>query len=387
VLIFFWGAFAFVTAVNGARRWFLVPCLMMLSYGWVFHMGFSNFYLSCGLSLWALALILKRDAGPVLAAIVLLAVAYTAHAIPVAWVVCVVVYSRIAGRLSWGYKQALLVLSASGVVAAHLWIYHHYRSFSSFHQVLEASGVDQVWVFGYKYIGVSVALGMLWGFLLLRKSHVKGFRGLAGETYFQLCLLMALGILLIPSRIQLPGYHAELSFITERMSLLQGVTICVFLAGADPPRWMRLGFLPLAALYFSFLYVDTRALNAVEQKMEELTSHLSLQDRVITSFEDPTARVQLWGHNIDRVCLGRCISYANYEPASLAFRVQAIAPNPLVFIDIADGGAMQQGGYAVRDSDLPFYQVTLCGSELCLRKLAAGDVTTHDILTITPALW
>src|SRR5262249_27740001 len=147
-----------------------------------------------------------------------------------------------------------------------------------------------------------------------------------------------------------------LSFITERMTLLHGVLICVFLAAADPPRWIGIGFLPLAAIYFSFIYVDTAALNRVEAKMEQLTEGLSLQDRVITSFEDPGARVQLWGHNIDRVCLARCISYANYEPASLQFRVQATEANPLVVTDIAAGGAMQQGGYVVQQSDLPFYQ-------------------------------
>jgi hypothetical protein len=30
--------------------WFLVPCLAMLTYGWVFYMGFFNFYLAAGLS-------------------------------------------------------------------------------------------------------------------------------------------------------------------------------------------------------------------------------------------------------------------------------------------------------------------------------------------------
>jgi len=386
VLIFFWGAFAFVTAVNGTRRWFLVPCLMMLSYGWVFHMGFSNFYLSCGLSLWALALSLKRGIGPALAAIVLLAVAYTAHAIPVAWAVCVIVYSRIAERLSWRLKQLLLALSACGIVLAHLWVFHNYRSFSSFHQALEASGIDQVWVFGFKYIAISVMLGTLWGFLLLRVSHMRGYRALAGDTYFQLCALMALGILLSPTHVDLPQYRVALSFITERMTLLHGVLICVFLGSADPPRWLRVGFLPLAAIYFPFLYVDTAALNDVERQMEALTANLSLQDRVISSFEDPSARVQLWGHNIDRVCLGRCISYANYEPVSLQFRVQATGANPLV-ADIPSGGAMQQGGYVVKESDLPLYQVTLCGSDLCLRKLAAGDVTKHDLLSVTPVVW
>src|SRR4051794_40607831 len=42
VLIFFWGAFTLIAEANGSSPWFLVPCLMMLSYGWVFYMGFCN---------------------------------------------------------------------------------------------------------------------------------------------------------------------------------------------------------------------------------------------------------------------------------------------------------------------------------------------------------
>jgi len=388
VLIFFWGAFAFIAEVNGARPWFLAPCLVMLSYSWVFYMGFSNFYLASGLSLWALAVsVRRRGVAPAMAAAALLIVAYTAHAIPVLWAIAVIAYCRIAERFSWRLRQLLLFLSAACVVGLRLWITHRYHAESTFHQVLEASGVDQVWVFGFKYIAVSILLGTLWAFLLLRMSHVKGFQKMLGDPYFQLCVLTALGILLIPSHIDLPQYRMALSFVTERMSLLQGILICVYLAAADPPRWMRVAFIPLAVIYFSFIYSDTRAINNVEARMEMLTRGLSLEDRVVSSFEDPTARVQLWGHNLDRACLGRCLSYANYEPSSLAFRVQTTAPNRIVVSDIGDEGAIQDGGYRVKESDLPFYQMTLCGGELCLRKLNAGDVTTHDIFIATPILW
>jgi hypothetical protein len=48
---------------------------------------------------------------------------------------------------------------------------------------------------------------------------------------------------------------------------------------------------------------------------------------------------------------------------------------------------MQDGGYRVKPGDLPLYQVTLCGAELCLRKLEAGEVTRHDPLMVLPLLW
>jgi len=387
VLIFFWGAFILVAEVSGGWRWFLAPCLMMLSYGWVFHMGFSNFYLASGLSLWALALSVRRRTAFDIAAIALLIVAYIGHALPVIWAIGVIAYSRIAGKLAWRSRQVLFGVSAGCIVALQQWITHRYGTFTSPHQVLEASGVDQVWVFGIKYMAISIGLGTLWGFLLLRASHLKGFRGMAGDTYFQLCALVALGILLIPTRIELPQYRAALTFISERMTLLHGVLICAYLASADPPRWMRIAFLPLAATYFSFVYADTNAVNGIEKRMEVLTENLTLRDRVVASFEDPTSRVRLLSHNLDRACLRRCISYANYEPATLQFRVQATGPNPLVMADVVDGGAIQQGGYRVKEIDLPFYQVTQCGADLCLRKLETGDTTRHDVLIATPLLW
>jgi hypothetical protein len=387
VLIFFWGAFALVTAVHGARPWFLAVCLAMLTYGWVFHMGFNNYYLAAGLSLWAVALSMRPGAAPRLATVALLAVAYTAHAIPVAWAVSVIAYIWVAGRLCWRRRQVLLVAGALGIAAFQYWITHRYPTKSTFHQVLECSGVDQVWVFQFKYMVISIGLGMLWGFMLLRISHLKGIRGMLGNPYFHICLLTGFGVLMIPTSVELPQYNLALSYITERITLLHGVMICAFLAGSEPPRWMRRGFIPLAALYFSFLYADTRALNKVERQMEVLTGSLTLGDRVFTSFEDPISRVQLWGHNLDRACLGRCLSYANYEPASLQFRIRADGPNRLVVSDIFDSGAMQDGGYRVKPGDLPLYQVTVCGAELCLRKLEAGEVTRHDPLMVLPLLW
>src|ERR1039457_1291581 len=57
VLTFVWGAFAFIGAVGGRRPWHLLPRIGMLAYGWVYHMGFFNFYLSLGLCFWGLSIV------------------------------------------------------------------------------------------------------------------------------------------------------------------------------------------------------------------------------------------------------------------------------------------------------------------------------------------
>jgi len=50
-LILAWGAFRWIQVVSGRQAWHLLPVPAMLAYGWVFHAGFGNFYLSLGLLL------------------------------------------------------------------------------------------------------------------------------------------------------------------------------------------------------------------------------------------------------------------------------------------------------------------------------------------------
>ena len=174
------------------------------------------------------------------------------------------------------------------------------------------------------------------------------------------------------------------------MTLPYAVLLCAFLAATDPPRWLKIAFIPLAAVYFSFLFVDTRSMNKVEQRMETLTASLSTSDRVFSALTDSFSRVEPWAHTLDRVCLGRCLSYTNYEPFSQAFRVRAAQPNAFVVTSPVDYGALNDGGYLVKQSDLPLYQVTLCDArqqELCLRRLKADEVTRSDRLSVAPLLW
>ncbi len=68
VLIFGWGAVLFVfrfqkgfavrssASASPKKWWIAAPCVAMLSYGFIFHMGFFNFFLSMGLCLWSLAI-------------------------------------------------------------------------------------------------------------------------------------------------------------------------------------------------------------------------------------------------------------------------------------------------------------------------------------------
>ncbi len=102
VLIFVWGAFAFVSVVSGRRPGTCMPCIAMLAYGWVFHMGFFNFYLSLGLCFWALAVGVGLEAvAPGCAPRVIFLLACLAHALPVVWTFGLLAYVWLArGRRS-----------------------------------------------------------------------------------------------------------------------------------------------------------------------------------------------------------------------------------------------------------------------------------------------
>ena len=93
-------------------------------------------------------------------------------------------------------------------------------------------------------------------------------------------------------------------------------------------------------------------------------------------FYDPGFGVNVH-HMIDRVCVERCISYANYEPATYQFQVRALPGTRFALLQGSDSGDMQTGGYRVKESDLPLYQIYPCGPsayDLCGRWLAAGEI-------------
>ena len=116
VLIFVWGAFVFISTVAGRRAWNLMPCIAMLAYGWVFHMGFFNFYMALGMCFWAMAAAWDPRPARLAAAAGLLALAYLAHALPVVWCLCLLVYVLLARKRSpWG--RAYVTMGALALMA------------------------------------------------------------------------------------------------------------------------------------------------------------------------------------------------------------------------------------------------------------------------------
>jgi hypothetical protein len=157
------------------------------------------------------------------------------------------------------------------------------------------------------------------------------------------------------------------------MSLAVGVSLCALLAGAPMRAYYRYAMAVVALLFFGFLYRDEGALNAFEDRMTRLVSQLPPGQRVVSAIDDPTLHINALTHMIDRACVGRCYSYANYEPSTAQFRIRAVAENPIVVSTYEDSRLLQLGSYVVKERDLPLYQVDLDqAGHMGIRILTAG---------------
>jgi hypothetical protein len=373
VLIFIWGAFAFVSAVAGRRTWHLLPCIAMLAYGWVFHSGFFNFYLSLGLCFWALAITWNLTARRFAFAIPFFAAAYVAHALPVLWTVGLLTYIFLARNLKPFGRAGLTTTFVFAMVLLHAVIGHTLITRWSPAQITMTTGVDQVWVFNTKYYIVLMGLLAMWGMLFIGLLRANGPRQVVTGIPFQICVIGAAGVFILPSTVLIPGFYHALSYIAERMSLGVGICVCALLGAARPRLLERCGIAAVAAVFFCFIYIDERALNSFEDRMQDVVETLPPGQRVVSAIADQDMRVNAVTHMIDRVCIGRCFSYANYEASTGQFRIRAVADNPFVTRNYADSWHLQTGVYIVRPSDVPLYQVDLDHQgRLFIRSLKAG---------------
>src|SRR5579864_1139758 len=168
------------------------------------------------------------------------------------------------------------------------------------------------------------------------------------------------------------------------MSLEVGVCGCALLGQIAPGNKQKTATVILMGLFFSFLYVDMRALGHVESLMEQSVALMPPGARVISALCDERRDVNLLAHALDRVCIGRCFSYANYEASTGQFRIRPLPDNPVVVDEYRESGELQEGTYVVKPVDEPLYQIYLRGRYLDTRLLKAGDVTGKTCFESTP---
>lgn len=380
VLVFFWGAFAFLWSCSRARPrrapWQLAACLAMLAYGFVFRMGLFNFYISLGLCFAAMALARRKKRWAVAAALPLFGIAYVAHALPVAWAAGVLVYERVAQALAPRHRSRLMIGALAALALAGLLLGAFFPTRRGADQVIAMTGADQIWIYGKDYAVLAMALLAAWAVCFQRAVRSRGVARTMLDVPFQLCALSAAALVLLPGGVLLPGFRSALDFVAERMSLAGAVLFCALIASVRLPKPLVGAMAAIAVVFFGLSYRDERALNQVETQMERVVAQLPPDQRVISALAAPESRVRSLAHLIDRVCAGRCFSYANYEPSTGQFRVRAERENPIVVWNYGDSWTIQTGGYVVKPRDLPLYKIDLCDpgkGALCVSPLEPGD--------------
>jgi len=406
VLIFFWGAFALVTAVTRRPPWFLLPCLAMLAYGWTFNVGFFNYYLSLGLGFFATAIVWdvatrqlgaaceaphdsphtsvwRRWSRELVVAASLAVLVLVAHPQGFAWLVGCLTYLLLWQRLRGWTKLALPVAAAMLIVALRLYFSRRYETFGLWDSFGPGiyNGADQIALFSNRYFVLSM-VAMLFGILAFlldgrRKLRVQESWAplrLAVELY---CVVVFASYVL-PDVLRIPLYTGWVGAFALRLTTISAVFGLCVLGFMHPKKWHAAGFGILALLFFIFLYKDTGVLNRMEDQVDRLVASLPPGERVLaTIWAPPDSRLPYIVHMVDRACVGKCFSYENYEPASGEFRLRVREGSPIASANTQEREKMEAGEYIVQPDDLPMAQIYQCDASdltwLCVRQLAAGE--------------
>lgn len=376
VLIFFWGAFALVCALSRRVPWFVLPLIAMFTYGWTFEQGLINYYLSIGLAFWAMAIICAGRGWERALAILFAPLVWMAHPLGFAVLVCLGGYLALVPWLSARAQVWLLIVATIALAASRLYIARHFPSTWR----LSALGIDQVILYGTRYVPVAIAMGILI-IIALRLDYTDRAKSRTSLAAYRLPLLLFLlsvaFVSMAPRTIDLPQYASEIALITPRLTSVCAILLCGLLGVASPRRWLAGAFAAMAAIFFILLYVDTGKLNRMEAQAESYERKLPPGQRFLATIRRwPASRVMIQ-HTVDRACIGYCFSYGNYEPSSLQFRVRARAGNPFVLTNFNDASATERGEYLVQPNDLPVFEIYECDSDrtanLCMRLLTAGE--------------
>jgi hypothetical protein len=360
----------------------------MVAYGWTFEMGFFNYYISLGLSFFALAILWRGTGWDYAIAIALLPFIYVAHPLGIIWLISAAAYIRVASFVPPRFQVFLVVVAAATLCLLRLYLAHHFIMAMEDEPFYLFNGGDQLILFGNRYKIVEALCGI---FIVLAiaidvvtRRHERNFWH-AYLIPLQLYVIAQLAVFLLPDGLRPANQPAALALITERLTSLSAVLICCVLGAMLPRRWHLFALAGIAVIFFALLYRDTSVINRMEAQVEGLVKTLLPNQRVLATIRKPDESRVLVQHIVDRACIGHCFAYGNYEAASQVFRIRALPGNKYAMTDFEDVASMEAGDYQVQPEDLPAYQIYQCSEDwtkLCIRRLAAGEL--NDQLGVHP---
>ena len=380
VLVFFWGSFAMAAAAARRAPWFLAPLIALATYGWTFHLGLFNYYISIGLAFWGIAIFWRGKGwerwGPLaLAPLILLA-----HPLGLLWMIAGCAYVGIAELLPLFLQWGLALVSAGIVYAMRLYILHRFGIQDSLGSIVKFNGADQVVLFGDRYYllkaaVIAVVLVMLLVEIMRRVRVRESWQSLM--IPLQLYAVIEFAVSMLPSGVTISPDLAAVAILTERLTSVAAIIACCILSVIRPQKWHLALTGAIAAVFFAWVYQDSGTINRVELQAERLVRTLPRDSRVMATIFAPNDSRILIQHIIDRACIDWCFDYGNYEPGTGLFRVRGDQGG---YYNLGDYGLavdMEEGTYVVQPEDLPLTQVYQCSkndwTNLCITPLHTGE--------------
>ena len=382
VLVFFWGLFVLARAVSGRSSWFLAPWLAMLTYSYIFHMGFLNYYLSLGLGCIGLALVWNLQKNGLIAAAILAPVMLLAHPLGCLWFVGAGLYRLLFLKFRDSWKPILPIGAITICLAARVFVAQHKAYEVEWREapIWTLSGAGQFHVFGDRYIFFTMAIAVLAVVsTLLALVAARDRRKFWKERriLLELYAISFLVTVILPENLHTDPTSGWIGALATRLTLVTAIFGLAFLASLPARLWHLLAYSGVSLVFFAFLYQDTAFLNRMEDNTRRITEQLPFGTRTLSTIFAPNDYRTIYLHIPDRACIDHCWLVSNYEPSTKQFRVRVQQGSPVVTGSVDDSEDMQSGTYDVQEEDLPLKQIYQCDArdlaQICIRDLAEDE--------------
>jgi hypothetical protein len=392
VLVFFWGVFALMRATGAKPPWFLAPCIAMLAYGYVFHLGFMNYYLSVGLACFGLSLVWPMRKNGLIAAGLVAPVILLAHPLGFLWFLGTAAYRVLWLRVPGWWKLALPAGVVASCLAVHWFLKHSPGYEVSWPRISwRISGADEFHVFSYRgtYISAAIlALALLISVLAVFPSWRRKEFWRERRILLELYLVSVCATAQLPENLHTNPSAGWLGGLATRLVLLNAIFGLCWLASLPARAWHLFYYSTITVIFFIFLHQDTSLLNRMEDSAESVTQQLQFGTRILASIFVPPNYREMFLHIPDRACVGHCFLVSNYEPSTKQFRVRTQPGSPVVTASVNSSLDMQTGKYEVKKEDLPLKQIYQCDvrdlAHICIHELSEGEKNCAPAFTPSP---
>ena len=363
VLVFFWGALFWLRASAKRPVWRIVPLLLILAHGWVYQMGFFNYYLGIGLGLWACGLAVNPNAWRLGAAACLLGLAAYSHAMAAAGCGALAILQFVLTRLRLRARVWFCCGAAIAVAVAGFLLHRALTVIPSPGLPL-LFGADALYAVGPEAIITAVGYFVLVALIVIRELRRRpDFRFLANPA-MNLLLLFTVIVFATPYGLVLKAYSVPMRFLQMRLAMLVALTVLLYLATVRPPRWAVVVASLLLLNFSVWAYLEAKHHEDLEDMVRAAALRLPPRTRVYGAMTGGIGQVDHVSHIVDRACIGHCFSYANYEPSSAAFRLRTHLVSSIVIGSASRlEDEIRRGFLSVAHADLPLAVVELAEAE------------------------